>query len=125
LRFTITEPIYGSELYVFVGEPKENLAKHQKRAFPEYSFDGISSTSDAALCGLSHDVKGYLWIEHSGKYDPYHIAVLAHEMSHWCFHIMDQIGNAYIHKNEDEPFAYLLRFMIEEFYAKVNRRKKK
>lgn len=119
--FIIKEKVYRSTLYVFCGELKEAMYKHQKRTFPEYHFEDIAPTSDAAFLGLTDQIKGYLWIEERfDSYDPYHISVVAHEMAHWCFHIMDQIGNTYIHKNEDEPFCHLLSFMVESFYSKLN-----
>ena len=99
MKFIITEPIYNSVLYVFVEENMDALAKHQKSKFPKYGFDPIDVTSDAAICALPDKPMGYLWIDRPFKRNSsYSISIVCHEMSHWAFHVTDNIGSKFICK---------------------------
>ena len=117
--FEISEPIYESTLFCFVGEGLENVSKVILENDPEHGecvVGNLPESADAAVLAPIGNTVGYLWVEHNPKRSADDISLVAHELTHFAVHIMNHVECDI--SREDEPFCYYLEFLTREFWKK-------
>lgn len=104
---TIPIPLYRCEIKLFFGKQTEELEKLWKN---DLNYDG--------------NVRDYLdtcrEVLITFPTENPNVASVVHELCHATQIILKNIGHNYYNQNSDEPFAYLLTYLIQE-YQKIKK----
>jgi len=121
--FDISDPIYGSLLHCFIGEPSEKMDAHIDKNYPDFEYETVSETADACCRYLNDRPIAYLWTEHKKTNIPEVHGILAHEINHYAMHIFSIIGVPFVSMDDnDETFCYFVQFVTREVYQGLSRK---
>lgn len=117
--FIVDCKIYPFEIMVYFGEEKEPLIKKLKKFLPDKLFEDIKTMDIKNGRSIIFDSgQTLLWLkEKPTSIDG--LALLNHEIFHCTCFILERVGIKYSHKS-DEAFAYLIQYLTEEIYCKLN-----
>lgn len=120
--FFIIEPvIYPAEVLVSICQTDERLRKYRSLWWGDpdttHCFD-----IPAHLHGRTIDLGNGQIVMRFLKW-PLSQGFIAHEFSHATWYILDRIGYVPTPEN-NEPFAYLLDYLIDQFYLNLQNLKK-
>ncbi len=122
LNFIISLEVYPFQLMVSMGETDEDLHKKLNR----YNLDetDIENTlfPSAATAGrfVQFSCGAYLIRKRVIPSTPKDFGNLQHEIFHVVATLMERIGQKLIVQTSDESYAYLVGFITEKIYSKLN-----
>lgn len=104
MRFKFIAPLFGSLVWVFVGDSeKDKFIKECKKI---YGVD-ISFRSEGGLCHGS-----YIWIKSSD------LGYLTHEISHFADNCIEHIG---VNDTSGEVRAYLMGWAVDTIWNRISK----
>lgn len=107
--------VYGMYVYVLIGN-KEEASKYIRKYFIKNSNSKDSEgtiSENADGCTFYSGGHSLVWIPSIPK-TAYSISVLGHELLHATFNMLDYVGAEYRYNGSNEPYTYLLGFLLEQ-----------
>ena len=126
LFVTIYIPIYGRMVLISLGQTDEELLDCFKGCEVKNPKKEVKSIQLSATCdgrgGIMKGTDGIIRLSEYDDTDPYLRGVLAHEIHHCVFRMLDALGFTH-HEDSDEAYAYLTGFIHQEFLEAIQSNK--
>lgn len=119
-------PIYRMDLRVFIGSLEEFKSFMEDKSKKNHVYDYIVNDVGENLNKLKSYEASTFWNRQarilivylpSLSTRPHSLNNIVHELSHATFHILDDV-DIRIDANNDEPFAYLQGWLMQEVFEK-------
>lgn len=112
----IRADVYKRGITVYVG-PKESLPDFVEKAFSENKKlieevkEHTKSSGVEATTYLEEGGQSLIWVPKFPK-NPKQIAIMAHEILHATFVLLDHVGVEYRYEGPNEPYTYLFEYFL-------------
>ena len=107
-----SEPIYGSELEIFINADKEELEVELNGRHPG-SYFIFPTWCSAFHASPENSYNHYIWLKEYNPLDSNDIATLGHEIIHYCSSTLYKAGIS-LSKDNDEVLTHLFHYTFNK-----------
>ena len=117
--FIVKCKIYPFDVLVHFGEDKEPMYRKLKGRIPGEYIEELKTLEYKSGKSIMFPTgQTLLWMHEKPK-SVYGLSILSHEIFHCACFILERVGIVYC-ENSDEAYAYLIQFLTEEIYSKLD-----